>query len=165
MTKSNASTFFWAAGVCLLSAAFVCHATMGGQRYSVNIHFVPPLVTGACNVAQFWTPPNVTCAWCFCMTGTLSRCIPQPGCTPANETTTAAPNGTTTATTMPSPMQNNPPGTAAPSMVTPSTAGSTAAAPTPAPSAPPAEATSQAPALATNLIRKRRGARKTKAKF
>jgi len=60
----------------------------------VNVHFVPPLVTGTCSVAQFWAPPNVTCALCFCMTGTLSRCIPRPGCNPLNTTTTEAPMST-----------------------------------------------------------------------
>jgi len=78
------------------------YATVGGQ-YSVNIHFVPPLVTGSCSIAQFWNPPNVTCALCFCMTGTLSRCIPQPGCTPNGNNSTSNATTTTTTTTVPPP--------------------------------------------------------------
>ncbi|ODM97771.1 hypothetical protein Ocin01_08908 [Orchesella cincta] len=75
-------------GILLSSSIALSYATVGGQ-YSVNVHFVPPLVTAQCSIAQFWSPSNVTCALCFCMTGSLSRCIPQPGCNPQAQNTTS----------------------------------------------------------------------------
>lgn len=89
---------FFGAWLCLATSVAICYATMGGQ-YSVNIHFVPPLVTGTCTLGQLWNPPNVTCALCFCMTGTLSRCVPQPGCIPNNSTTTTTENPATNPST------------------------------------------------------------------
>ncbi|CAL8113916.1 unnamed protein product [Orchesella dallaii] len=94
-------------GLVLSSTIALSYATVGGQ-YSVNVHFVPPLVTAPCSIAQFWSPSNVTCALCFCMTGSLSRCIPQPGCNPQTQnsnttTTTMSPSNTTESSTTENP--------------------------------------------------------------
>jgi hypothetical protein len=156
--------FYFGAILCVAAGLAVAYATVGGQ-YSVNVHFVPPLVTGTCSVAQFWSPPNVTCALCFCMTGTLSRCIPQPGCNPMNATTTTAqPSNSTTSmptTTTPSPATaeaNHKPTQQQEHVTAPSAPTSTSAPPSPPPSPDSGEVATPPTFQSLNLVRRRRRA-------
>lgn len=117
----------------------VTYASVSPGPYSLNVHFIPPLVAGECAFAQFWNPPNMTCAMCFCFTGRLSRCVPQPGCNPANATTTTTttrnplnPNPNVDATTEVSLVNGTTTTTLAPTPVTPAATNITTPAPTPA---------------------------------
>lgn len=74
--------------VCVVGITW---ASIPSASYSLNFHFIPPLVSAPCTFASVWNPSNMTCAMCFCLNGRISRCVPQPGCNPFPNATTTTP--------------------------------------------------------------------------